>query len=482
MPALSRAKWPILALFAGLCVAAAWVWPFSVDDAYITARYARRIAQGFGYTFNEGDPTDGVTGPLWLVPLVLAARLGLDPIAASKVVGLSCSLVACTLCVLRARRRAHGALLAWATASVCVSSTALSVWSVAGLETAAATLACTTMALHTTAPGRPRGLGLGLSIAALAWLRPEMAVAATVALVCAFLRDRKEALVALGLAAFGACSLLSFRLLTFGDLLPLSVHAKPAELGHGVGYVFSALRSIDALLLLALLFVGVRAGARDERMHGAMLAGHVLACVLAGGDWMPGLRLLAPLVPIAALGTGAGIRALYAKRRRWASAVWTVTLLFSFLTMWRELPAVRAAGENRSVQVTRMLAAMGARPSSVAALDIGALGYFSGARIVDLGGLVEPVLAHARGGHMDKKIDQDWFARQQPSFIVLHSATEPRIAEDGQLLTLAGYPVEQRVARMPLVRATYRTIHVQRYGSRYFYVILARTSSSADPQ
>jgi hypothetical protein len=54
----------IIAILAvGLCA-----WPYTVDDAFIVARYARRLADGRGYTFNLGPPSDGVTGPLWLLP------------------------------------------------------------------------------------------------------------------------------------------------------------------------------------------------------------------------------------------------------------------------------------------------------------------------------------------------------------------------------------------------------------------------------
>jgi len=482
MQAFSRAKWPILALFAALCAGAAYALPFSVDDAYITARYARRIAQGFGYTFNDGVVADGVTGPLWLLPLAGAARLGLDPIALSKLLGLLCVLLAGLACVVRARGRAQGELVSWATASFGGSSVPLCVWSVAGLETGAATLTFTCMALSATARGQPRPVALGIAIAGSAWLRPEMCLAAIASLVCAFIRDRKAAQLAFGIGACGAFSLLLFRYLTFGELLPLSVYAKPAELGHGIDYVFSTLRSVGTWLTLLLIGLSLRAGGREERMHVAILASHVFACVLSGGDWMPGLRLLAPLVPVCALCMAIGVRELYRVRPVGSRLLWGLTLLAGVLAMLRELPAVRAAGQNRPRQVEQLLAHLGPNPRSIAVLDIGALGYFSDARIIDLGGLVEPVIAHAAGGHMDKKIDQRWFAAQAPQFIILHSAIEPRLSRDGELRGLVGYPVEQRVARMPLVRATYRAIHVQRYGPRYFYVILAQTPTAARSQ
>ena len=36
------------------------LWPLTIDDAFISARYARNLAQGDGLAYNPGDrPTEG---------------------------------------------------------------------------------------------------------------------------------------------------------------------------------------------------------------------------------------------------------------------------------------------------------------------------------------------------------------------------------------------------------------------------------------
>ena len=45
----------------------ALAWPYTVDDAFIVARYAHNLAAGLGYAMNAHQPSDGVTGPLWLL-------------------------------------------------------------------------------------------------------------------------------------------------------------------------------------------------------------------------------------------------------------------------------------------------------------------------------------------------------------------------------------------------------------------------------
>ena len=56
--ARSRVSWAYA--FAALAVAAIpvlWLWPFTIDDALISVRYARHLADGVGYRFNPGGPS-----------------------------------------------------------------------------------------------------------------------------------------------------------------------------------------------------------------------------------------------------------------------------------------------------------------------------------------------------------------------------------------------------------------------------------------
>ncbi len=425
-----------------------------------------------GYSYNDGVPSDGVTGPLWLLPMLAALGLGFEPLCAAKLAGLAGSALSAAWCVVRARRRASGGWLAWWTAALTVSSVSLSVWSVAGLETGAGALAFTSMALATTARPRPNGVLLGVSIALAAWLRPELCFAATACLACTTLRSRDQALRALLIGLVGASCLLAFRLRMFGDWLPLSAYAKPAELGHGVRYLLAAFARLDTWLSLVFAAIVVVRGRAEDRMHASIISAHVVGCVLAGGDWMPGFRLFAPLVPLSALTLASGARALRDVRAFQANALLTAIVLLGLLGLVRELPAARVAGQNRSKQVPRLAKEVSSPVGSIMAVDIGALGDLTNAPMLDLGGLVDPHVAHARGGHLDKKIDEAWVERNRPQWIALHSAIRPDVSADRRLLRLSGYRVEERVARLPFVRAHYRVTHVQRYGNGYFYVIL----------
>src|SRR5690242_12771781 len=116
-----------------------YAWPFLVDDAFIVVRYAERLAQGAGYGFQAGPPTDGVTGPLWLLPLALAAFLGLPALLAAKLLGLFACAVASLLVLHTAWSGAYGRARAAWLALLLGTAGPLWVWAIGGLETGLAT-------------------------------------------------------------------------------------------------------------------------------------------------------------------------------------------------------------------------------------------------------------------------------------------------------------------------------------------------------
>src|SRR5438094_461628 len=79
-----------LALAIGYSARTLFVFPrWTVDDAYITFRYAENLALHGALTWNlGGDPVEGYTGVL--LPIILAGliRLGVEPILGSWMVGV----------------------------------------------------------------------------------------------------------------------------------------------------------------------------------------------------------------------------------------------------------------------------------------------------------------------------------------------------------------------------------------------------------
>lgn len=67
----------------------AYIWNLTVDDAFISFRYALHLAQGYGLVWNIGEPpVEGYSNFLWVVILSAFIYLKLDPVIISKIIGL----------------------------------------------------------------------------------------------------------------------------------------------------------------------------------------------------------------------------------------------------------------------------------------------------------------------------------------------------------------------------------------------------------
>lgn len=67
---------------------------YSPDDTFIYLQYAKNIADGNGFSFNAGQPSYGVTSPIWVIILTLPYFFGLDGFWFSKLTDLICSILA----------------------------------------------------------------------------------------------------------------------------------------------------------------------------------------------------------------------------------------------------------------------------------------------------------------------------------------------------------------------------------------------------
>jgi hypothetical protein len=493
----------IPALFAAAYVGSALAFApdWTVDDAFVVQRYAERWVAGLGLTFREGPPTGGVTAPLWLALVAVARGLGLPGLATSKVVGVLAVALAVHAVVADLRRRIGGRSAALFAGFLLVPQAPLALAGTAGLSTGLATLAATRAGLAATRRPDPRFLELGLAVGALAWMRPELAPAMGALLILGSLRRPRPAWRAWALALAGSLGVLLYREAVFGHPLPLALSAKPAELANGLPYLAGGLVLITGGGGILLAALGARLGRGEDLGIGAALVAHAVAVVLAGGDWMPGLRLLAPMLPLYAhlSGTGAFRACLVLRRRKGdagsadpredrrrrpgpgpstAALVLVAGLALGLppLAWWAARPDARAGAVARRRDGDAVAAALaGTSGGPVALVDVGWLVHRAGLDdVVDLGGITDPEIARLAGGHLDKRLPEALLRRRAPTVIVLHSQSPPVFDEEGRLLHFRGHPVEHRVAAMPWVRRRFRVASVHPYGDARFYVVLRR--------
>ena len=121
-----------------LLLAHTYVYRFLTDDAYISFRYARNLAEGHGLVFNPGfERVEGYTNFLWVVLLALCYRIGLPMEVAAHGLSLSATIglwAAVVALAWRVTPREHAGFVVVPPLLLALTRS-VAVWSTGGLET-----------------------------------------------------------------------------------------------------------------------------------------------------------------------------------------------------------------------------------------------------------------------------------------------------------------------------------------------------------
>jgi len=250
------------------------IFSFTIDDAYITFRYSKNLAGGFGPTYNPGlPPVEGYTTFLWMLLMMLPHFVGVNVATFSKIAGilLICGTFALISLItfqltrqfpLKARLF-FGVFAAFLLAMLPIAS----IHAIAGMETTLFIFLIALMVYLVMAGMLDSsrllfwsplvGLLIGLT-------RPEGNAIALLLLTCAwFFSDRiqRKRLIWMSLLLYilpGAIYFL-WRYLYYDLLLPLPFYMKVLH-GGGLGglnevgtYLLYLLPSLSVLLLAAIV-------------------------------------------------------------------------------------------------------------------------------------------------------------------------------------------------------------------------------------
>jgi hypothetical protein len=371
---------------------------FTVDDAWIPARYAAHLASGAGYRFNESGPvTDGVT-PLPFAPILALFSPHGDIVStwkAARFLGACGWLVAAGLLGAKAFRSGRR-WQRFAPLAVVLVSGPLAAWSVAGLETGLVLLLATLAVTAESALVGAAAAGLAAAF------RPEMAVFAGIMGVArSFEREDGDRSLPVLLAIAPWALVYALRTALFGRGAPLSLLAKPADLRHGIDYVVAGLILGGApIVAWAPIRLVADGGLLRSRWLVIAAFGHFAAVAMAGGDWMPLSRLLVPAFPALVV-----VACAVAERASSAATGLRTTLAvgamgFALFRVGADARGVVAVRNHLIEQAIPVLAARG----GVAALDVGWVSAATHGNVVDLAGLTDPAIAALPGGHTSKRV------------------------------------------------------------------------------
>ena len=114
---------------------------FTVDDAYISMRYARHLYEGKGLVYNIGEYVEGYSNFLWVIILALWGSLGFNLPLIANVLGILFSLLTLVI-VFKLMGRINDGVSFWSILPVIFLSTNwdFTGWATGGLETALFTL------------------------------------------------------------------------------------------------------------------------------------------------------------------------------------------------------------------------------------------------------------------------------------------------------------------------------------------------------
>lgn len=401
--------------------------PFFADDSFISMRYAERLLEGKGLTWNDGERVEGYSNLLWVLALAFVSAFGIDMLTAARGLGVACFVVCMGAIAFSCAPKsfADRRLTAAAVGVLAIGLTGIvGVWAIAGLEHPLLTALVSTGAAWTLHNLRSRPetalairawVGPGVLFGLAGWTRPDGALfAATVAgtLFCVpstFRRRTRAVAVLLGITAAFSLAQLAFRLGYYGEWVPNTARAKlawtPQRIAEGWDHVLEGYTGLWPLVLIAAS--GIWPIVRDPAVRLRLLV--PLGCVVAwsvylvaiGGDFFAAWRHFVPIVVFLAFASAEALGWWGRRLGAWfwggiAAAIACLALLLSAqLSDEGVKNGIRERWEWQAPPIGALLRRQFGEKAPLFAVDsAGCLPWFSKLPALDMLGLNDHYLAH----------------------------------------------------------------------------------------
>ena len=440
---------------------------FTADDAFITFRYAENLASGYGFVYNAGERVLGTSTPLFAWILALLATFRVPVITGALVLSLLCSGLTAVVLYRFAINLRFGR---WAWVPVLVYA----LWprslpaDTSGMETALFTVLLTTAfyCLH-------RYLHYyAIGLATLATLtRPEGWLLLIIILAGSCLRDRARwrslLITPLGLIV----PWLLFAHFYFGSVVPHSIPAKLALYSQ-----FGAASWLTNLIYLmawhnpvgwAMTLLAIAGGywlSRKQNFGRSELVwlGTMIAFFTFSRTHLF-FWYVTPIYPVYILFAAAAVpagcdRLLVLQRHPTAAAISVAIAAVAVLSAGFHRQAEHYRLEQQYANVVLQPAGeylagrVDIKTETIAAEDIGYLGYHSGCRMLDRDGLISPAAVpyNREGRYLDLILDR------RPAWVgVTEGSPISGFTEDSRFLQF--YTLQQTFGRDSTVEyAVYR--------------------------
>jgi hypothetical protein len=356
-----------------------------MDDTYIHLVFGHSLLSSSPLSFNPGEPSSGFTSPLWLLPSAAASLVGTG---GAPLLLMLFSTICAALAIAAVESRTS--LLLALTGPFLFHATS-------GMETAAACLMIV-LAWKSVRDDSLHGWRPWL-LAAAFLCRPELALLAVPFLMVTWRRGWKAVALLLLPSLATGCLWILWNLHATGLPLPSTFYAKSTGwTAIAAAGIIGLLRSI-ALTSIMLPFAAavavaalIRGDITRDRVTGLALASFPVLLVAAAlatqpNSWFQMRYFLPPLIAML-LASGHWL----SKIPRWRSnlAILAVSLIPGLLIFAGRRMDASPDVNAIDVSPASWLAEHVQPGATVASGDIGAMGWISGLRVLDLDGLVTP--------------------------------------------------------------------------------------------
>lgn len=460
----STIHWVALTLlaFAGPTILSIAQKSYPYDDPYILLRYAHNLANGLGWQFNPGTHTENaVTSPLYVLLIAAGAGFGANPVVFSAILYALAWGVGALLLARILHSEGHPTA-GWIACGLYSFSPLIA--NVRGMET---TLYLLMILAAIWSAQRERWIALGCFLGILTLVRSDGIAVAIILLTWVWWRKR-NLLAALPFLAITVCGEIVLWAIT-GNAFPSTLAAKLAQRDSGT-------LGTPWMFLLNLNINGVTGIGQGSptRVSILGLVGLILIGLAIWGTVYARRELAIPVLALVAVAVVIeyGI-ILRMPMYIWHYAPWTLWILAGSSVGIEKLvrariPALIAAAavaavsllaftpapdaaRGRYVEVAAWIDNDSHKPHpTIAVNEIGKIGYYSRADIIDYAGLLDHRAIPAL-----KRGDFTWWLTQHPDYFV--TADEFK-SFDGQALSTPQFQHEYRLVQRIGTVTIYRRV------------------------
>jgi arabinofuranosyltransferase len=431
---------------------------YTPDDTYIYLRFAKNIISGGGFAFNAGEPTYGVTSPLWTLLIAAGGWMRLDPYLVAKVLDLLFASFALVIFYFLAFEVIRERLIAFLATFVFSANVWLMRWASSGMETSLSVLLVLSAVLYCM---RNEYLLAATICGFLSLVRPEGFALFAIIIGDLFLnsidkrRAGRIALVSIFIFFLIVGPWLVFAVLTFGTIVANTMPAKgslDADFGSVTSVALSIGRTIATSSLLEFILavtavvvmwrVKERNAVRQHFLPFAWIGFLIVVYVGTGADVVS--RYLLLILPFIILYGFFGLSKLLEILHRSARLSVSIALAFAaviliqnqyFYQVYVKPHMARYADgvEECLTPIAIWLKENTPDQTVVVAPDVGVIGYWSERKICDLAGLITPEMKRLRtqGLSYDELMTQHLFISVcYPEYVVDRAAIPERLADE----------------------------------------------------